>query len=84
VDNGILELGSDVNVLPKKTCEMMGKPNIVWNHIQLRLMIQHTIVQIGRLIGVHVNTDGVCIVESFEIIEIMDDSKPYPSLIGLE
>jgi hypothetical protein len=27
VDNVILDLGSDVNVLPKKTWEMMGKPS---------------------------------------------------------
>jgi hypothetical protein len=37
IDNVILDLGSDVNVLPKKTWEMMGKPKLVWSPIQLRL-----------------------------------------------
>jgi hypothetical protein len=31
-----------------------------------------------------VNIDGVCSVESFEFIEIVDDSQPYPTLMGLE
>jgi hypothetical protein len=29
VENIILDLGSDVNVLPKKTWEMMGKPKLI-------------------------------------------------------
>jgi hypothetical protein len=49
VDNVILDLGSDVNVLPKQTWEMMGKPELVWSPIQLRLMNQHKIVPIGQL-----------------------------------
>jgi hypothetical protein len=36
VDNVILDLGSDVNVLPKKTWEMMGKPKLIWSPVQLR------------------------------------------------
>jgi hypothetical protein len=31
-----------------------------------------------------VNIDGVHNVEDFEVIEIMDDSQPYPTLMGLE
>jgi hypothetical protein len=31
-----------------------------------------------------VNIDGVSSVEYFEVIEIVDDSKPYPTLMGLE
>jgi hypothetical protein len=84
VDNIILDLGSDVNVLPKKTWELMGKPKLVWSHVQLRLVNQHKIVLIGRLTGVPVNIDGVCNMEDFEVIEIVDDSQPYPTLMGLE
>jgi hypothetical protein len=36
------------------------------------------------LIGVPVNIDGVCSVVDFEFIEIMDDSQPYPTLMGIE
>jgi hypothetical protein len=60
VENVILELGSDVNVLPKKTWEMMGKHKLMWSLIELILENQHNIVPIGRLIGIHVNIDGTC------------------------
>jgi hypothetical protein len=33
MDNVILDLGSDVNVLPRQTWEMMGKPKLVWSTI---------------------------------------------------
>jgi hypothetical protein len=36
------------------------------------------------LIGLPVNIDGVCSVVDFEVIEIMDDSQPYPTLMGIE
>jgi hypothetical protein len=84
MDNVILDLGSDVNVLPKKTWEMMGKPKLIWSLVQLRLVNQHKIVPIGRLLGVPVNIDGVRSIAYFEVIEIMDDSHPYPMLMGLE
>ena len=31
----ILDLGSDGNVLPKKTWQCMGEPNLEWSNIQL-------------------------------------------------
>jgi hypothetical protein len=63
---------------------MMGKHKLVWSHVQLRLVNQHKIVSIGHLTGVLVNIDGVHNMEEFEVIEIMDDSQPYPTLMGLE
>jgi hypothetical protein len=30
------------------------------------------------------NIDAMRSVEDFEVIEIVDDSKPYPTLMGLE
>jgi hypothetical protein len=62
----------------------MGKPNIVWYPIHLRLANQHKIVPIGQLTRVHVNIDGVRSVEDFEFIEIVDDIQTYPALIRLE
>jgi hypothetical protein len=35
MDGVMLDLGSDVNILPKKSWELMGKPNLVWSPIQL-------------------------------------------------
>ena len=62
----------------------MGKPNMVWSLIHLKLTNQHKIALFGRLTGVPMNIDGVRSVADFEVIEIVDDSQPYPTLMGLE
>jgi hypothetical protein len=41
MDDVMLDLGSDVNILPKKYWELLGKPNLVWSPIQLRLANQY-------------------------------------------
>ena len=39
---------------------------------------------LGRLPSVSVDIDGVSTLVEFEVIEIIDDSNPYPSLLGIE
>ena len=38
----------------------------------------------GRLSNVPMDIDGVWRLVDFEVIEIIDDSKPYPILLGIE
>jgi hypothetical protein len=38
------------------------------------------VVPIGRLKGIPIDLDGVCTMEDFEVIEIIDNNSPYPSL----
>ena len=80
----ILDLGSEVNVLTKQKSEQMGKPTLEWSSIQLRLANQQNIVPLGRFSSVPVDIDGVSTLADFEVIEIIDDSNPYPSLLGIE
>jgi hypothetical protein len=63
---------------------MMGKPELVWSPVQLRLTNQHRIFPIGKLIRVPMKIDGVHNMGVFEFIEIIDDIQLYPTLIGLE
>jgi hypothetical protein len=84
MDGVMLDLGSNMNILPKKSWELMGKPNLVWSPIQLRLSNQYKIYPIGRLEQVEVNIEGVKTKVYFEVIEIMDDSDPYPTLLGID
>jgi hypothetical protein len=84
MDGVMLDLGFDVNILPKKSWEVMGKPKLVWSPIQLRLENQYKIYPIGRLEQVEVNIEGVKTKDDFEVIEIMDDSDPYPALLGID
>jgi hypothetical protein len=39
---------------------------------------------IGRLKGVTIDLDGVRTMEDFEVIEIVDGTTPYPTLLGLD
>jgi hypothetical protein len=59
--------------------EMMRKPKLVWSIVQLTLDNQHKIMLIKRLVGVIMNIDGVHSVDDFEVIEIVDNIKLYPT-----
>ena len=52
--------------------------------IQLRLANQQKIVPLGIFPSVPVDIDGVSTLAYFEVIEIIDDSNPYPTLLGIE
>ena len=39
---------------------------------------------LGRLLSVPIDIDGVSTLADFEVIEIIDDSNPYPTLLGIE
>jgi hypothetical protein len=55
----------------------MGEPTLGYSPIQLKLKNQHRVLPIGRLKGVTVDLD-------FEVIEIIDGTTPYPTLLGLD
>jgi len=78
----ILDLGSEVNVLPKKTWECMGEPR--YSPIQLKLANKHKVIPIGSLEGITVDLYGVCTVVDFEVIDIVDNNTPYATLFGLD
>lgn len=37
----------------------------------------------GQLYGVTIEIEGASMMADFEVIEIVDDSNPYPALLGL-
>jgi hypothetical protein len=54
----ILDLGSEVNVLPKKTWECMGGLTLGYSPIQLKLENQHRLIPIGQLKGIPLDLYG--------------------------
>jgi hypothetical protein len=80
----ILDLGSEVNVLPNKTWQCMGEPKLGYSPIQLKLANQHRVLPISRLNGVTVDLERVRTKVDFEVIEIVDSTTPYPTLLGLD
>jgi len=84
MDQVILDLGSDVNLLLKQTWERMGRPALQWSLIQLRMANQRKIIPMGQLLGVNMDIEGVSALVDFEVIEIVDDNNPYPTLLGID
>ena len=84
MDEVVMDLGSEVNVMTKQTWEIMAKPKLVFFPIQLRLANQQGVIPLGHLSSVPVDLDGVRSLADFEVIEIIDDSTPYPTLLGID
>lgn len=84
MDKVILDLGSDMNVLVKHTWKQMGRPALQWFPIQLRMENQKKIIPMGLLQGVTVDIECASALANFEVIEIMGDSNPYPTLHGID
>jgi len=80
----MFDLGFDVNILPRKTWEALGRPRLTYSPIQLRMANQYYIVPIGRLEEFKVNVVGVKTYTNFEFIDIMGDKYPYPALLGID
>jgi hypothetical protein len=64
----ILDLGFEVNVLPKKTWQCMGETTLGYSHVHLKLANQHKVLPIGRFKGVIVDLDGVHTMVDSEVI----------------
>jgi len=78
----ILDLGSKVNVIPKKTWEAMGEHQLGYSP-KLKLEKNNKVVPISTLKGILVDLDGVRTMADFEVIEIIDNTFPYPTLLDL-
>ena len=84
MDYIILDMGSDVNILMLQTWESMGKMHWGQSHIQLCLANQAKALPIGRLSNVIVDVEGLHKYADFEVINIVDDTNPYPALLGID
>ena len=84
MDEVVLDLGSEVNVMTKQTWEIMAKLKLAFSPIQLRLVNQQRVIPLGHLSNIPMDLDRVHIIVDFEVIEIIDDSMPYPVLLGID
>jgi hypothetical protein len=62
----------------------MGKPKLIYSPIRLRMDNQQVVSPFGRLEHVHVDIYELRTFAYFEVIEIVDDSCPYPALLGID
>ena len=84
MDEVVLDLGFEVNVMTKETWEIMAKSKLAFSPIQLRLENQQRVIPLGWLSSVPMDLDGVRSLADFEVIEIIDDSTPYPTLLDID
>ena len=54
-----------------------------WSPIQLRISNQEKVLPISRLSQVQVDIEGLHTFADFEVINIEDDTNPYPALLGI-
>ena len=50
----------------------------------MRLGNQEKVLPVGRLGQVQVDIEGLCTFADFEVIDIVDDTTPYPALLGID
>ena len=62
----------------------MGDPKLEWSTIKLCMANWQKIIPLGRLLHVVVDIEGVKVLAYFKVIQIVDDTDPYPSLLGLD
>ena len=62
----------------------MGEPKLEWSTTQLGMENQQTIIPLDRLPKFMVDIAGVRVLADFEVIEIVEDVDPYPTLLGLD
>ena len=65
IDYVVLDLGSEVNVMTKKTWALMGKPTLIYSPIRLRMDNQQAVSPFGILEHVPVDIDRVSMFADF-------------------
>ena len=75
MDYIILDFGSDSNILTRQTWESMHKMQLDWSPIQLRLVNESKVLQIGILTQVLVEIEGLRTYVKFEVINIVNDTN---------
>ena len=84
MDYIILDQGSNANILTRQTWESMGNMRLVWSPVQLRLVNQSKVLPIGRLTQAPVEIEGLVTYANFEVIDIVNDTNLYPSLLWID
>ena len=68
----------------KKTWALMGKTNLIYSPIRIKMTNQQIVTPFKILEHIPVDIDGVRMFAYFEVIEIVDDSFPYPALLRID
>lgn len=84
IKDTMLDLSSYVNILPRKTWEVVGRPKLAFSLIQLCMENQYCILLMGHMEDVEVDIARENTYADFEVIYIMGDKYPYPTFLGIK
>ena len=62
---------------------MMGKLTLGWSLVQMRLANQDKVQPIGRFSNLVINIKGMRTQVEFDDIEVVEDVRSYPALLGI-
>jgi hypothetical protein len=62
----------------------MGEPKLGYSNIHLKLSNEQRVIPIGRLNNKTMDLDGLCTTTDFEVMDMVDESIPFPSLLGID
>jgi hypothetical protein len=78
----VLDEETQVNIMTKITWEILGKPTIVSSLVRIGLFKGKMITFCGRITNLHVIIHGTSTEEEFEVIKFVENSAPFPLLLG--
>jgi hypothetical protein len=80
--DSVLDEETLVNIMPERTWEAIGKPNMTPSLGRIGLFKGKLVNLCGRLTQISMNVNGNSIEEYFEIIKFIEDSASFPMLLG--
>jgi hypothetical protein len=80
--DSVLDEETPMNIMPKRTWEVIGKPDMTPSLGGIRLFRGNLVNLCGRLTQISMNVNGTSTVEDFEIIKFIEDSTPFTMLLG--
>jgi hypothetical protein len=78
----VLDEETQVNIMTESMWETLGKPAMVPSLGGIGLFKGKLVTLCGRITQITMNTNGTSTEEDFEIIKFIEDSTPFPVLLG--
>jgi hypothetical protein len=78
----VLDVETQVNIMPESTWEILGKPAMIPSFGAIRLFKGKMITLCGRLTHVPMSAHGTSTNKEFEVIKFVENNTPFELLLG--
>jgi hypothetical protein len=80
--DSVLDEETQVNIMPERTWEAIGKPCMIPSLGGIGLFIGKQMMLCGNIAQIPMTVNGTLTKEDFEIIKFIEDSAPFIMLLG--